>query len=188
MSGSGGDCTPERGRDRCRRPVAACGRSVDADCGLPSRPLLDPRRETEFALYLEQRPGQLAGLLEAATVAGVDVLGVSVTEYQDKGLIRLVGTPADRLRQVCESLSDAGVGPVVENEVISVGIEGRPGALRDLACLLADAEINLRYAYLASGGNGTPARCIVAVDDATKAVQTVENHERNLPPDMSTHI
>ncbi len=60
------------------------------------------RRLTEFTIYLAQRPGELAGLLEAIDAAGVDVAGLSVTEYNERGLVRLVGEPEESLRRVME--------------------------------------------------------------------------------------
>lgn len=133
-------------------------------------------------MYLEQRPGELAGLLEAAAAAGVDIHAVSVSEFQSRGLVRLVGSPADRLRRLCETLADAGIGPVVESVVISIAVEGRPGALRDVACLFADARINLLHAYLAPSSNGTPARCIVSVDDAARALEAIAARDRHGGP------
>lgn len=129
---------------------------------------------TEFSVYLDQRPGEFAGLLDAAVAAGVEILAVSVTEHNGKGLVRIVGTPVETLRAVCESLVDSGVGPIVESEVLRVSIENRPAALRDLATAMADHRINLRYAYLMPNQNGFPSACIFRVDDLDEVKATIE--------------
>jgi hypothetical protein len=76
---------------------------------------MKPQRLTEFSIYLDQRPGELAGVLDALAAAGVDLLALSVTEHNGRGLIRVLGEPIEQLRAVCESLIDSGVGPVVES-------------------------------------------------------------------------
>lgn len=134
---------------------------------------MNAQRLTEFSIYLAQRPGELAGLLEAAAVAGIDIAGLSVTEYNDKGLVRLIGTPEEPLRHVLESLVETGIGPMVETPVLSVEVDQRPGAVRDLSVMMADARINVKYVYLCPGQNGTPTRVIVCVDDLDRAIESI---------------
>lgn len=141
--------------------------------------MLEPNRHTEFSVYLDQRPGQLAGVLDAAAAAGVEIHAVAVGEFHDKGLVRLIGSPTERLRTLCEALADTGVGPIVEAEVLSIAIQARPAALRDVACALADARVNLLHVYMAPATNATPARCILAVDNLDLALATITSIERH---------
>jgi len=134
---------------------------------------MNVQRLTEFSIYLAQRPGELAGLLEATAVAGVDVSGFAVTEYNDRGLVRLVGEPEESLRHVMESLVESGVGPVVETPVLSIEIDQRPGAVRDMSVMMADARVNVKYVYLCPAQNGTPTRVIVCVDDLDRAIEAI---------------
>ncbi|GAB4385701.1 MAG: hypothetical protein Kow0022_12630 [Phycisphaerales bacterium] len=134
---------------------------------------MQSERQTEFAIYLAQRPGELAGLLEAAVAAGVNILGLCVTEYKDKGLVRLIAEPEEAMRHVCEALVETGVGPVVESPVLTFEIENRPGALRDVAVGLADARINIQYVYLTSPAPGRPSRAVMRVDDLDRGIEAI---------------
>jgi len=134
---------------------------------------MQTERLTEFSIYLAQRPGELAGLLEAAAAAGVNILGLCVTEYKDKGLVRLIAEPEEPLRHVCESLVEAGVGPVVESPVLAFDIENRPGALRDVAVGLADARINIQYVYLSGTVPGKASRAVMRVDDLERGIEAI---------------
>lgn len=134
---------------------------------------MQSERLTEFSIYLAQRPGELAGLLEASAAAGVNILGLCVTEYKDKGLVRLIAEPEESIRHVCESLVEAGVGPVVESPVVAFDIENRPGALRDVAVGLADARINIQYVYLTSPSPGRASRAVMRVDDLDRATEAI---------------
>lgn len=136
---------------------------------------MKPTRLTEFSVYLDQRPGEFAGLLDAAVAAGVEVLAVSVSEHNGKGLVRVIGSPVELLRSVCESFIESGVGPIVESEVLSVSIHNRPAAIRDLATAMADHRINLRYAYLMPGSGDRPPSCVFRVDDLDDVVTTIDS-------------
>ncbi|MFK7760101.1 MAG: hypothetical protein AB8C13_09145 [Phycisphaerales bacterium] len=129
---------------------------------------------SEFSVYLQQRPGELAGVLDAAKAAGVQIISISTTEHQERGCVRLIGTPEAALRQTCESLSDAGLGPVVESPVVGVGIENRPGVIRDLSVLMADNRLNIRYCYLVPQAAGIEgALCVLRFDEHERAMELI---------------
>ena len=134
---------------------------------------MNARRETEFTIYLDQRPGELAGLLEAAAAASVDVTTLSTAEHKDRGVVRVLGTPVDGLRHVMESLVESGVGPMVESEVLTVPIDGRPRLIRDLAVAMADHRVNVRYCYFAPASHGEQARAVFRFDDIDAAERVI---------------
>jgi len=131
---------------------------------------------TEFSIYLQQRPGELAGLLDAAHAAGVEIISISTTEHLDRGCARLLGHPEESLRVVCESMVDAGVGPVVEAPVIGISVEDRPGVVRDLTVLMADNRINVRYCYFVPASKvSTHTLCVFRFDEHEKAIELIES-------------
>ncbi|MEL6739415.1 MAG: hypothetical protein AAFP26_02030 [Planctomycetota bacterium] len=147
---------------------------------------MDPVCLTEFSVYLDQRPGELAGLLGAARAAGVEMQSISTTEHMERGCVRIIGEPVDTLRRVCESLVESGVGPIVEAPVVAIPIDNRPGAVRDIAVLMSDNRINIRYVYLmpARGVNGSAkgdqgeggnVRCVFRFDDLDKALAVIRD-------------
>lgn len=129
---------------------------------------------TEFSIYLADRPGELAGVLEATAAAGVHLAAISVGDTQQRGLIRLIGAPEDALRRLCEGLVDSGAGPVAEARVLAVGLADRPSAFLDVAASFAAEGVNVRYAYQSPNVNGFPARCVFRVDDPEKGQAAVE--------------
>ena len=131
-------------------------------------------RLTEFSIYLDQRPGELAGILDTFAATGVALDGFSVSEHQGRGLVRLVGGPVDAIRAFGEGLTERGLGPVIESEVMAADIDTRPSLLRDLATALADNGFNGRYAYVIRPGTTRGARCVLRVDELDRAIETVE--------------
>lgn len=130
-------------------------------------------RLTEFSIYLDQRPGELAGLLEVLRGEGVTVDGLSVSDHQGRGLVRLIGGPVAALRRVGEALTERGLGPVIESEVMAVNLDQRPSVLGDLATALADHGFNVRYAYLLRAGPGVATRCVLRVDELDQAIEKI---------------
>jgi hypothetical protein len=131
---------------------------------------------TEFSIYLHQRPGELAGLLDAATAEGVEILSISTTEHLDRGCVRLLGYPEAALRHVCESMVDAGVGPVVEAPVVGVSVEDRPGVVRDLAVMMTDNRINVRYCYFVPPSRvNQQTMCVFRFDEHEAAIDLIDN-------------
>lgn len=133
---------------------------------------------SEFSVYMQQRPGELAGVLDAAMASGVQIHSISTTEYQERGCVRLIGTPEDTLRRMCESLADAGIGPLVEAPVVAVCVENRPGMIRDLSVLMADNRINIRYCYLVPAIAGVEGMdgpvCVFRFDEHDRALELID--------------
>ncbi len=130
---------------------------------------MEVSRVKEFSVYLTDRPGELAGILEALAAAGAAVMAISVVEQNGKGLVRLLGEPEEAVRRVCEGVTDSGAGPVAETDVLAVSLGDNPAVFREVAVSLADAKVNVRYAYQSPAHNGMGARCILRVDDPEKA-------------------
>lgn len=102
----------------------------------------------DLAVTVEDRPGALAGLGEAAGTAGVNLLGVSGVGSGAGSVVHLLVDDADAARS---ALAAAGFDRVDAREVVVVDIEDRPGALGELARGIADAGVNLDLVYLATG-------------------------------------
>lgn len=131
-------------------------------------------RQTEFSIYLDQRPGQLAGILGNLAEHGVQTSAVCVAEHNSRAILRVLGRDAESLRHACEALVDSGVSPVVESEVVVVDMSERPNALREIAAALAAARVNIRYVYLAQRGPGLGPRCILRVSHIEPAIAAIE--------------
>lgn len=139
---------------------------------------MEVARVPEFNIYLADRPGELAGVLEALAAAGVSVLALSVTEQSGtgldrKGLVRLVAEPVEAVRRVCEGVTDTGAGPVAEGEVLMISLGENAARFREVAVRLADAKVNVRYVYPCPASNGSPARLILRVEDPERAEQVI---------------
>jgi hypothetical protein len=120
----------------------------------------------DFVLIPDDQPGVLARLGEAAGAAGINIEGISAFTGQGKGVVHVLVPDAEH---ALTALSDAGLDVRAARDVIVVDIEDRPGALGEFTRRLADENINVEQAYLATNN-----RLVLAVDDITRARQLLQ--------------
>ena len=118
---------------------------------------------TDLTLLVEDRPGALADVGEALGIAGVNMEGVSGTGGDGRGVIHVCVQDGAAARAALE-----GAGLTVHEEadaILSEPFTGadEPGAMGRMARAIADAGINVRALYLATGDRG-----VMVTDDNAK--------------------
>jgi hypothetical protein len=97
----------------------------------------------QLSVFLDNRLGQLLRLTQIIEQKDVKILGLSVSESVDCGIIRLIFDSPDEAREV---LRQAGFAVSV-SEVIVVRLPpGKRGLLTVWQCLLS-SEVNVGYCY-----------------------------------------
>lgn len=125
---------------------------------------------TQLSVHMENRPGALAELTEALVDAGVNMLAIAVPDTGEFGTVRVLPDDAMEARA---ALQDAGY-PHAAVDVLAVELPHRPGALAQVARLLADANVVIRYAYATITGGTETSVCILRVDDIHKAQEILK--------------
>ena len=109
---------------------------------------------TDLAVTLpEDRPGMLLKALHALSAAGINLDGHAEME----GVVHVLTTTPDAARDALES---AGFRIVRQQQVVLVPVEDRPGSAATIFRRIADAKVNIRFSYLATGN-----RLVIAADD-----------------------
>lgn len=114
-----------------------------------------------ITVELENRPGTLAELGEAAGSAGVNLDAVCGFPCEGVGVIHVLVDDADTARGALEG---AGITIRGEREVLVTDITDRPGAMGELTRRMADAGVNVDLIYLATG-----TRAVLGVDKIEEA-------------------
>lgn len=104
----------------------------------------------EITAYLENKPGRLAKICSALAHEKVNIRALSVMDSDGPSVLRLVTDQVDEAAKVLTSL---GTEHTVA-ELVSVEIENKPGALAKLLEQLAEAHINIEYAYASTSAQG----------------------------------
>ena len=123
----------------------------------------------EFSVSQVNEPGVLAGVMKVLGRAKVNVVAITLSDSAKRGVLRLVVTQTATAARV---LRDLNV-PVTQTDVLQVKLTNRPGAMGDVAGKLAQAHINITYAYCTSGASGGRTTGILKVENLTRAMKVL---------------
>jgi hypothetical protein len=117
---------------------------------------------TELSLRLANSPGALSAVCRALSDEGVSVTAMTLDHG---GQLRLVVDNHVRAAGVLRQRHHQ----ITERDVLVASVADGPGTLLPVLRLVADAGVNLEYAYGAAGAPGGTATVVLGVDDARRA-------------------
>jgi len=109
----------------------------------------------------EDRPGMLARAISCVSASGINIDGYA----EMNGVVHVLATDLDHTRQC---LQNGGFKVVQQQQVVLVPVADEPGAAARVFQRIAEAHINVRYSYLATGN-----RLVIAADDPQKMLAAV---------------
>ena len=110
----------------------------------------------------DDRPGALAALVQALSRSGVNIDGIAEVD----GIVHVLARDPSAARA---ALRAGGYTVEGELEVVVLPMPDRPGELSMVMQRLAEAGVNLRFVYLATG-----TRVVIGADDITRARAALE--------------
>ncbi len=125
----------------------------------------------QLALFLENRPGMLARVCDALSAAKINIFAISTSDTVDHSVVRMVVSDPAKAMFVFEEHGTL----VVEDDVLMITGDNKPGSLAKIAHKLADAKINIEYAYCATPPDAKKGLMIVRVSDARKAMKVLNS-------------
>jgi len=123
----------------------------------------------QLAVFLDNRPGTLARMADALGEAKVNIYAISTSDTVDHIVIRLVVSDYRKALHVFEEHHVL----VVEDDVLLIDGDNKPGSLARIAHKLADAKINIEYAYCATVPDARKGLLVLRVRDAKKALKVL---------------
>jgi|DewCreStandDraft_5_1066085.scaffolds.fasta_scaffold65052_2 hypothetical protein len=128
-------------------------------------------RDTQLSVFLENRPGRLAHLLQVLSAAQVNLRALSVADSADFGVVRLIVSDT---QAALRALQEAGL-VAVTTTVLRAEIPDVPGGmLHGIVEPLAEAGVNIEYTYAYSERPSERAVVVLKVDDLEKAEKVLE--------------
>jgi hypothetical protein len=123
----------------------------------------------QLAIFLENKPGTLARVCDALAAASINIYAISVSDTIDHSVIRLVVSDPRRALLLFEEHGTL----VVEDDVLMVDGDNRPGSLARICHKLATARINIEYCYCATSPEAKKGLMILRASDAKKALKVL---------------
>ena len=120
---------------------------------------------TQLALFLENKPGTLAAVCDALAEAKINIFALTISDTVDHAVVRMVVSDTNKALSIFEAHGTL----VVENDVLMIEHDNRPGTLSEIAKKLAAKKINIEYAYLTGGPHLKKGLLILRLDNIRKA-------------------
>ncbi len=120
-------------------------------------------KRRQITVPIANQPGTMARLAEVLGAAGVNVEGFTVFEGQAHLLVDVPARAVEALREASYAC--------FETEVLHLDLQHSPGAVARVARALADAGINVDYAYSGPGREPGRAAIVMVVSDLARALQ-----------------
>ncbi|HXZ79898.1 MAG TPA: ACT domain-containing protein [Terriglobales bacterium] len=125
-------------------------------------------RVVQLRIQVENKPGMLATICSELAKRAVNITAVMASQ-ESQGGIRLLATPLAVARRVLEEIRI----PFEEEDAIAVRVTDRPGALGRIMRKLAEAGVNVEYAYGSIVKGSERALIVVGVHDIAKAEKLI---------------
>jgi len=121
----------------------------------------------QLSLFLANEPGALASVCDALADNNINIYGLTVSDTVDHAVVRMVVSDPRRALLLFE---ERGV-LVVENEVLMIENDNRPGSLSSISKVLGANKINIEYAYLASMPRARRGLLLLRVNQTKRAAK-----------------
>jgi len=125
----------------------------------------------QLALFLENRPGTLARVCDALSAAKINIYAISSSDTVDHIVVRMVVSDPARALFVFEEHGTL----VVEDDVLMITGDNKPGSLAKIAHRLSEAKVNIEYAYCATPPEAKKGLLVLRVSDARKAMKALNS-------------
>lgn len=125
----------------------------------------------QLAIFLENRPGTLARVCDTFAEEKINIYALSTSDTIDHTVMRLVVSDYRKALQLCEERGTL----VVEDDVLLVDGDNKPGSLAQIAHKLSAAKVNIEYAYSATPPDQKKGLLVLRVSDVKKALKVLNS-------------
>lgn len=126
--------------------------------------------ETQFSVFMVNKPGILGNLLESIADEKINILALTMMDSVEHGVLRVVVKSGDKLIKVLEKINVQ----YSTTDVLCINLPNKAGAFADVATKLAKAHINISYAYCTAGARGGRTTSVLKVADVKKAIKILD--------------
>ena len=125
--------------------------------------------ETQLAVFMDNRPGMLARICQALAKAKINILALSILDTVDHAIVRMV---VDNTKEAEKVLADMHA-MVQGREVVFMDVPNEAGALAKIAERLAEAGINIEYAYCTTSPSNTAGALVLRTNDLEATINAL---------------
>lgn len=125
----------------------------------------------QLALFLDNRPGMLARVCGILSKAKINIYAISSSDTVDHIVVRMVVSDSKKAQRLFEEHGTL----VVETDVLMIEGSNAPGSLAAIAKKLADARVNIDYAYCATPPHMQKGLLILRTSNPKRALKILNS-------------
>lgn len=129
--------------------------------------MANARRAREISFTMPNRVGLLSEVTTAIAKAKANITAICAYGMENSAYFMLT---TDSNAKAKKALAPLGMG-IEEKDVLQVEMPNKPGELQKVAKKIADAGIDIQYAYATAGGGKTT--CVFKSADDQKAIKAI---------------
>ena len=130
----------------------------------------------QISVFVENKLGRLAQVLEIIANAGVNLSAISIGDTADFGILRLI---ADKTEIAEKALKDANLSINI-TKVLGLKISDAPGSFAKVVQILSESEISIEYMYSFNTGFDNKSSIIIRVNNNEKAIKVLQKNNIEL--------
>lgn len=123
----------------------------------------------QISVFMDNKPGQLSGVMEIIKESGINVRALSLADTKDFGILRIIVHDTEK---AVDALKDAGYAVTV-NEIVAITIPDSPGQLSRVLESLGKDNVNLEYLYAFTGASDRAVSFVLRVNDNDAAAASL---------------
>ena len=123
----------------------------------------------QFAVFLDNRPGTLSRTCQALAAAKINIEALSILDTVDHAIVRMI---VDKPKEAEQVLSKQNA-MVQRHDVIVMDVPNQVGALAQIAERLAQAGINMEYAYCTSSSQHNAGAIVLRTNDLEATINAL---------------
>lgn len=123
----------------------------------------------QISVFMDNKPGQLSGVMEIIKESGINVRALSLADTKDFGILRIIVHDTEK---AVDALKDAGYAVTV-NEIVAITIPDSPGQLSRVLEILGKGNVNLEYLYAFTGASDRAVSFVLRVNDNDAAAASL---------------
>ena len=121
----------------------------------------------QLSVFLANTPGTLAEVCDELAANKINIYALTISDTVDHAVVRLIVSDTKRALRIFEERGTLAV----ENDVLMIDGDNRPGTLATIAHKLSKAKINIEYAYLATSPGSKRGLAILRPSNVKKALE-----------------
>ena len=121
----------------------------------------------QLSVFLANKPGTLATVCDELAAARINIYALTISDTIDHAVVRMVVSHPEKALHI---FGERGV-LAVENDVLLVESNNKPGSLAIIAERFAKAKVNIEYAYLATSPGAKKGLLVLRVKNPAQALR-----------------